>query len=51
MPPEKVAGLVKSAMSKGVDIVAPACGLATTTPLINVQTMVTTTQQGKHAVN
>ena len=51
MPPEKVAGMVKAVMSKGVDIVAPACGLATTTPLINVQTMVTTTQQGKHADN
>jgi len=45
MTPEKVASLVKSAVFKGADIVAPACGLSTTTPLINVQTMVKATQQ------
>jgi len=44
MSPEKVTGLVKYAMSKGADIVAPACGLSTRTPLINVQTMVKATK-------
>ncbi|MGI5825459.1 MAG: uroporphyrinogen decarboxylase family protein [Bacillota bacterium] len=38
--PEKIRGLVRFAKSKGIDVVAPACGLPTTTPLINVQTMV-----------
>lgn len=38
--PEKVRGLVRYARGKGVDIVAPACGLPTTTPLCNVQAMV-----------
>ena len=38
--PEKVRSLVHFARRKGVDIVAPACGLPTTTPLINVQTLV-----------
>lgn len=42
MPPEKIAKLTKYAMSRGADIVAPACGLSTTTPLLNVQTMVRT---------
>jgi [methyl-Co(III) methanol-specific corrinoid protein]:coenzyme M methyltransferase len=43
MPPEKIAKLTKYAISRGADIVAPACGLSTTTPLLNVQTMVKTT--------
>lgn len=38
--PEKICGLVRFAKSKGVDVVAPACGLPTTTPLANVQAMV-----------
>lgn len=38
--PEKIRGLVRFAKSKGVDVVAPACGLPTTTPLANVQAMV-----------
>lgn len=38
--PERVRSLVHFARRKGVDIVAPACGLPTTTPLINVQTLV-----------
>ncbi|MBC3796156.1 MtaA/CmuA family methyltransferase [Acetobacterium tundrae] len=42
---EKVKSLVKLAMTKGADVVAPACGLSTTTPLINIQTMVETTKQ------
>ncbi|ATW24333.1 uroporphyrinogen decarboxylase family protein [Candidatus Formimonas warabiya] len=44
MPPEKVASLVRFAMAKGADIVAPACGLPTNTPLINVRTMVAVTK-------
>ena len=47
MPPEKVVSLVNFAMANGADIVAPACGLSTNTPLINVQTMVNATKQ-KH---
>ncbi len=43
MPPEKIAKLTRYAISRGADIVAPACGLSTTTPLLNVQTMVRTT--------
>ncbi|KAF1086700.1 Uroporphyrinogen decarboxylase [Sporotomaculum syntrophicum] len=50
MSPDKVTSLVKSAMSKGADIIAPACGLSTTTPLINVQTMVAATKE-KTTVN
>lgn len=38
--PDRVRGLVRFARSKGVDVVAPACGLPTTTPLANVQAMV-----------
>jgi [methyl-Co(III) methanol-specific corrinoid protein]:coenzyme M methyltransferase len=45
MPAEKVASLVRMSMAKGVDIVAPACGLSTITPLINVLTMVEVTKQ------
>jgi len=37
---EKVINQVKSCRQKGMDIIAPACGLPTTTPLINVQAMV-----------
>ncbi|MEN6567492.1 MAG: MtaA/CmuA family methyltransferase [Veillonellales bacterium] len=44
MQPEKIASLVNGALTQGVDIVAPACGLSTTTPLINVQTMVDVTR-------
>lgn len=43
MSPEKVAALARFAMQKGADIVAPACGLPTTTPLANVQALVTAT--------
>ena len=41
-PPERVATLTKAAVKQGVDILAPACGLPTTTPLDNVRTMVQT---------
>lgn len=40
MPPEKIGKLVKAALEQGADIVAPACGLPLTTPLVNVQAMV-----------
>lgn len=39
-PPGKIFQLVKVCYRKGVDIIAPACGLPTTTPLKNVQVMV-----------
>ena len=38
--PEKIAQLVRSCRRRGVDIVAPACGLPTITPLENIQAMV-----------
>jgi MtaA/CmuA family methyltransferase len=38
--PEKITQLVRSCRQKGMDIIAPACGLPTTTPLINIQAMV-----------
>lgn len=42
MPPEKIKILVKNVLAKGVDIVSPACGLPTNTPLTNVKAMVET---------
>ncbi len=44
MAPEKIRLLVHNCIKKGVNIVAPACGLPTTTPLVNVQTMVHATK-------
>lgn len=44
MQPEKITSLVRGALKAGVDIVAPACGLSTTTPLVNVQVMVGATR-------
>ncbi len=44
MPPEKIATLVKVAREKGIDIVAPACGLPVTAPLLNIQAMVRATK-------
>lgn len=38
--PERVRSLVRYARGKGVDVVAPACGLPTTTSLENVRTLV-----------
>jgi [methyl-Co(III) methanol-specific corrinoid protein]:coenzyme M methyltransferase len=46
VPPDKVKRLVTVAMNRGAEVVAPACGLSTTTPLINIQTMVKTTKPG-----
>lgn len=40
MPPERIAMLANTVMDKGIDIVAPACGLPTNTPLKNVRAMV-----------
>ena len=40
MPPEKIRQLVRSCYQNGMDIIAPACGLPTTTPLTNIQAMV-----------
>lgn len=36
----KITQLVRSCRRKGIDIIAPACGLPTTTPLANIQAMV-----------
>lgn len=46
MQPTKITALVQGALTSGVDIVAPACGLSTTTPLCNIQTMVCATKSG-----
>ncbi len=48
--PEKVRSLVRFARRKGVDVVAPACGLPTTTPLANVQAMVKAAAEGSLSV-
>jgi len=40
MTPDKVARLARACREHGADVVAPACGLPTTTPLKNVQAMV-----------
>lgn len=40
MPPERIAMLANTVMDKGIDIVSPACGLPTNTPLENVRAMV-----------
>lgn len=45
MSAEKAASLTRYCLARGADIVAPACGLSATTPLINVQTMVKTTKE------
>ena len=47
--PEKVERMVTLAMNKGAEVVAPACGLSTTTPLVNIQTMVKATKQLKRS--
>lgn len=40
MPANKISELTRNVLKQGVDIVAPACGLSTKTPLVNVQAMV-----------
>ena len=40
LPPARVAKLALNSQKKGADIVAPACGLPTITPLKNVQALV-----------
>ena len=43
--PERIRGMVRVVKKNGVDIVAPACGLPTTTPLSIVQSMVDATRE------
>ena len=38
--PEEVRGEVLEALEKGVDVVAPSCGIAASSPLENIQAMV-----------
>lgn len=42
--PERIAQLVRSCYRRGVDIIAPACGLPTITPLANIQAMLEATR-------
>ncbi|MDD4571972.1 MAG: MtaA/CmuA family methyltransferase [Clostridia bacterium] len=42
MPPAKIATLTENCLKNRVDILAPACGLSTKTPLLNIQTMLKT---------
>lgn len=42
MPSDKIISLTQNVIDKGIDIVAPACGLPTTTPLENINAMVNT---------
>jgi MtaA/CmuA family methyltransferase len=39
-PPEKISAMVHTAAVSGADIIAPACGISTLTPLANVRAMV-----------
>ena len=45
MTPEHIERLTRHAMESGVDVVAPACGLPTTTPLKNVCALVDTVRK------
>ena len=49
--PEKVAGLTRHCVESGSDIVAPACGLGTKSPLRNIQAMLQYLKEeaGEHA--
>jgi [methyl-Co(III) methanol-specific corrinoid protein]:coenzyme M methyltransferase len=38
-PPEKVAGQSERLVREGIDIISPACGLSTSTPLANIRAM------------
>lgn len=43
---DQVKKLVKTALKSGVDIVSPACGLAMSTPLINIEAMTDLVKEG-----
>lgn len=47
MPAEKVESLVKNCLKNSIDILAPACGLSTVTPLMNIQRMVNTVKKSE----
>jgi [methyl-Co(III) methanol-specific corrinoid protein]:coenzyme M methyltransferase len=47
-PPEKVALQTRNLLAQGIDIIAPACGLSTSSALANIQAM-THTVRGIHA--
>ncbi len=51
MQADKITSMVSDALTKGVDIVAPACGLPTTTPLVNVQAMVHATRENNKGID
>ncbi|SMC31928.1 uroporphyrinogen decarboxylase family protein [Sporomusa malonica] len=38
-PPEKVALQTRNLLTQGIDIIAPACGLSTSSPIANIQAM------------
>lgn len=46
-PKEKISSLVANALKKGVDIVSPACGLSTLTPIDNVKVILETVKKCK----
>lgn len=47
--PEKVAAFTRSCVSNGADIISPACGLGTKSPLKNIQIMLKTLKENEVA--
>ena len=49
--PEKIRTMTQACLNTGVDILAPACGLGMKTPLINIQTMLSTLKEVKNGAD
>lgn len=47
--PDRVRPLCRACLSGGVDILSPACGLGTTTPLENIRVLMETAKEASHA--
>lgn len=45
--PARVASITKHCVESGSDIISPACGLGTKSPLANIQAMIQTLEQEK----
>ncbi len=43
--PERIAGRTRQLVQDGVDIIAPACGLSTSTPLVNIRALTDTVRE------
>ena len=49
--PQTVRGLCRGCLKSGVNILAPACGLGTTTPLENIRILMETVKEEAHAAD